>query len=63
MSGFPDTAGQPVNPVGFKVARFHPAQPVNPVHFRYSSGADQVGDKAHDFGELCVHEGMLTCYA
>ena len=35
---------------GFKLAHFHPAQPVFPVHFGYGAGADQVGDKAHDFG-------------
>lgn len=41
---------QPVNPVGFEVASFHPTQPVCPVHFGDYTCADQVGDKAHDFG-------------
>lgn len=39
-----------------QLACFHSAQPVIQVHFRYSSGADQVGDKTHDFGQLCVHK-------
>ena len=54
-AGFTCTVGQPVNPVGFEVARFHPAQPAVPVHFGHNAGADQIGDKAHDFCELCVH--------
>lgn len=44
------TARKADNPVGFKVARFHPAKPVFPVHFGDYTSADQVGDKAHDFG-------------
>lgn len=42
------------------VTRFHPAQPVVPVHFGYSSGADKIGDKAHDFCELCVHSLIVN---
>uniref|UniRef100_A0A914YNJ0 Uncharacterized protein n=1 Tax=Panagrolaimus superbus TaxID=310955 RepID=A0A914YNJ0_9BILA len=41
---------QPADPVGFKVARFHPTKPVFPVHFGDYTYADQIGDKAHDFG-------------
>ncbi len=46
-----------------KAAHLHPAQPVLPIHFRYSSGADQVGDKAHDFCELCVHSDIMVKYS
>ena len=52
--------GEPVNPVGFEVARFHPAQPVNRIHFGHNAGADQVGDKAHYFGQMIVHELKVT---
>ncbi|CHG48005.1 Uncharacterised protein [Salmonella enterica subsp. enterica serovar Typhi] len=58
-TGTTGTQRQPVNPVSFKLAHFHPAQPVFPVHFGHGAGADQVGDKAHDFGQLCIHNERL----
>lgn len=49
-AGFTGAVGQPINPVGFEVACFQPAQPAVPVHLGHNAGADQIGDKAHDFG-------------
>jgi len=53
---------EPVYPVGFKVARFHPAEPFNRLHFGHNAGADQVSDEAHDFGELRLHQYTLALF-
>lgn len=54
-AGATGVQGEPVYPVGFEIARFHPAQPVHRIHFRHGAGADQVGDKTHDFGKFSIH--------
>lgn len=58
-AGITGAAGEPVNPVGFKVARFHPAQPVNRVHLGHNAGADQVGDEAHYFDNIFIHNNIF----